>query len=69
MPEDEAVSAAADIVPSRRGFMRRAVSTLLSPLRNRRRFLPPQDDYLKRDIGLHERENPREYWEYWWHHS
>ncbi|WP_201411921.1 hypothetical protein [Mesorhizobium sp. J8] len=48
--------------------MRRALSALLSPLRNRRRLLPPQDDYLRRDIGLSERENPREYWDYWWHH-
>ncbi|WP_164772612.1 hypothetical protein [Mesorhizobium sp. M2C.T.Ca.TU.002.02.1.1] len=48
--------------------MRRALSALLLPLRNRRRLLPPQDDYLKRDIGLEEREMPREYWEYWWHH-
>jgi hypothetical protein len=48
--------------------MQRALLALLSPLRNRRRFLPPQDDYLRRDIGLHGRELPREYWEYWWHH-
>jgi hypothetical protein len=48
--------------------MRRVVAALFSPLRNRRRRLPPQDDYLRRDIGLHEREIPREYWEYWWHH-
>ncbi|WP_181183722.1 MULTISPECIES: hypothetical protein [unclassified Mesorhizobium] len=47
--------------------MRRAVAALFSSLRNRRRLLPPQDDYLKRDIGLAERELPREYWEYWWH--
>ncbi|MDG4879162.1 hypothetical protein P9273_29210 [Mesorhizobium sp. WSM4935] len=46
--------------------MRRALSALLSPLRNRRRLLPPQDDYLRRDIGLEER--PSEYWDYWWHH-
>ena len=47
--------------------MRRAVAALFSPLRNRRRLQPPQDDYLKRDIGLEERQMPREYWEYWWH--
>jgi hypothetical protein len=52
----------------RRGYMRRVLSVLFSPLRNRRRRLPPQDDYLRRDIGLNERELPREYWEYWWHH-
>jgi|GEM_PF-5814346 len=44
--------------------MRRAVAALFSSLRNRRRLQPPQDDYLRRDIGLHEPENPRRYWEY-----
>ncbi|BCM21868.1 hypothetical protein MJ8_56780 [Mesorhizobium sp. J8] len=68
MPDSESVSAAADKASPRRGYMRRALSALLSPLRNRRRLLPPQDDYLRRDIGLSERENPREYWDYWWHH-
>ncbi|TIU90201.1 MAG: hypothetical protein E5V74_00995 [Mesorhizobium sp.] len=68
MPDSESVSAAADYLPPRRGYMRRALSALLSPLRNRRRLLPPQNDYLRRDIGLDEREMPREYWEYWWHH-
>jgi hypothetical protein len=65
---DENTSAPADTLSPRRGFMRRVVAALFSPLRNRRRRLPPQDDYLRRDIGLHEREIPREYWEYWWHH-
>ncbi|MDX8538037.1 hypothetical protein RFM23_10425 [Mesorhizobium abyssinicae] len=41
------------------------MSALFSPLRNRR--LPPQDDHLRRDIGLGLRELPRDYWEYWWH--
>ncbi|MGX5804807.1 hypothetical protein ACWGS9_26660 [Bradyrhizobium sp. Arg314] len=67
MQGGESSSAAADNVPTRRGYMQRVVSALLSPWRNRRRLLPPRDDYLRRDIGLHERENPREYWEYWWH--
>ncbi|TGQ57686.1 hypothetical protein EN836_01915 [Mesorhizobium sp. M1C.F.Ca.ET.193.01.1.1] len=67
MPDSESASAPADILAPRRGVIRRAVSALLSPLRNRRRLLPPQDDYLRRDIGLEEREMPREYWEYWWH--
>ncbi|CDX42409.1 conserved hypothetical protein [Mesorhizobium plurifarium] len=68
MPDSEGTSAAAYAASPRRGYMRRALSALLSPLWNRRRLLPPQDDYLKRDIGLEEREMPREYWEYWWHH-
>ncbi|KUM25240.1 hypothetical protein AU467_04595 [Mesorhizobium loti] len=68
MPESDGVSAPADTLAPRRGFIRRAVSALLSPLRNRRRRLPPQDAFLRRDIGLEEREVPLEYWEYWWHH-
>ena len=69
VPHDARLSAAADTFASRPGYMRRAMAALFSPLRKRRRLLPPQDDYLRRDVGLHERENPREYWEYWWHHS
>ncbi|WFP64746.1 hypothetical protein [Mesorhizobium sp. WSM4904] len=68
MPDSEGISAPADILTPRRGFIRRAMAALLSPVRNRRRRLPPRDDYLRRDIGLDEREMPREYWEYWWHH-
>ncbi|MDX8445770.1 hypothetical protein [Mesorhizobium captivum] len=68
MPDSEGVSAPPDILAPRPSVIRRAVSALLSPLRNRRRRLPPQDDYLRRDIGIEEREMPREYWEYWWHH-
>ncbi|MEW6632207.1 MAG: hypothetical protein AB1440_15145 [Pseudomonadota bacterium] len=41
------------------------MSALFAPMYNRRRLLPPQDDYLRRDIGLHDREMPRNYWEYW----
>lgn len=68
MPDSEGVSAAADTLAPRRGFMRRLVSALFSPVRNRRRRPLPQDHHLRRDIGLRERELPREYWEYWWHH-
>ncbi|RUU13022.1 hypothetical protein EOD23_05750 [Mesorhizobium sp. USDA-HM6] len=68
MPDSESVSAPADILTPWRGVIRRAVSALPSPLRNRRRRLLPQDAFLRRDIGLDEREMPREYWEYWWHH-
>ncbi|WP_192251339.1 hypothetical protein [Mesorhizobium silamurunense] len=68
MPDSEGIPAPADILAPRHGFIRRAVSALFSPLRNRRRLPLPRDDYLRRDIGLEEREMPREYWEYWWHH-
>ena len=44
---------------------RRIMSALFLPLFNRRRLLPPQDSYLRRDIGLGDREVPRNYWEYW----
>lgn len=30
-----------------------------------RRRLPPEGDYLRRDIGLSEREVPQEYWQYY----
>lgn len=60
--------AATDGAHSRRGVAWRLLSALFSPLRSRRRRLPPQDEHLRRDIGLSERELPREYWEYWWHH-
>ena len=66
VPGSESVPAPADIPAPRRGLVRRTLSALLSPLRNRRR--PPQDDYLRRDIGFNERQLPREYWEYWWYY-
>ena len=68
MPDGTGVSASAVTLESGHGFMRRAVSALFSPLRKRRRLLPPPDDHLRRDIGLREREVPTEYWEYWWYH-
>ncbi|WP_156913502.1 hypothetical protein [Mesorhizobium sp. WSM3224] len=68
LPDSAGISATADFPAPRRGFLRRVLSALFSPLRNRRRLLPPRDDHLMRDIGLSERELPREYWEYWWHH-
>jgi hypothetical protein len=45
--------------------LRRFASLLFSPLRERRRRLPPQDDFLRRDIGLPERETWHDTWEYW----
>ncbi|MER8733704.1 hypothetical protein [Mesorhizobium sp. M0296] len=51
------------------GRLWRIAAALPSRLLGRRRRLPPQDDYLRQDIGLPEREQRREYWEYyWWDH-
>ncbi|MET2829963.1 hypothetical protein [Mesorhizobium shangrilense] len=71
MPDD---AANAEILPASgtvgrgtilgRGF-RRVASLLFSPLRERRRRLPPQDDFLRRDVGLPQRETRRNHWEYW----
>lgn len=68
-PETAATIVAFDHAPSRRGLASRIVSALLAPLRSRRRRLPPQDDYLRRDVGLSEHEMRRDYWEYWWWHQ
>ena len=57
-----------NLASSQPGHPWRTLSALLSWLFGRRRRLPPQDEHLRRDIGLSERELPREYWEYWWHH-
>jgi hypothetical protein len=51
------------------GRLRRIASALHSHLLGRRRWLPPEDDHLRRDMGLPEREIRREYWDYyWWDH-
>ncbi|KRB20646.1 hypothetical protein EB815_04560 [Mesorhizobium loti] len=42
----------------------RLASLLLAPLRKGRRRLPPQDDYLRRDIGLPELEELPRYWDF-----
>ncbi|TPK22981.1 hypothetical protein FJ872_04825 [Mesorhizobium sp. B2-5-9] len=68
-PPETAAGMAFDPAPHRRGFASRIVSALLSPLRGRRGRLPPQDDYLRRDVGLPEHEMRRDYWEYWWWHQ
>lgn len=48
------------------GRLRRFASKLPAYLSERRR-LPPEGDYLRRDIGLSEREVPQEYWQfYFW---
>ncbi|UVK40332.1 hypothetical protein LHFGNBLO_001785 [Mesorhizobium sp. AR10] len=48
------------------GRLWRFASNLPSHLHVRRRRLPAQDDYLRRDIGLSERDIQREYWQYYW---
>jgi hypothetical protein len=37
---------------------------LFAPLRKSRRRLPPQDDYLRRDIGLPDLEELPQYWDF-----
>jgi uncharacterized protein YjiS (DUF1127 family) len=47
----------------------RIASALYSHLLGRRHRLPPEDDHLRHDIGLSERDIQREYWQYyWWDH-
>ncbi|MER9721161.1 MULTISPECIES: hypothetical protein [unclassified Mesorhizobium] len=46
------------------GRLWRFASKLPAYLSERRR-LPPEGDYLRRDIGLSEREAPQEYWQYY----
>ncbi|QKD00886.1 hypothetical protein EB235_04750 [Mesorhizobium loti R88b] len=45
-------------------ILRRLASLLFAPLRSSRRRLPPQDDYLRRDIGLPELEELPQYWDF-----
>jgi hypothetical protein len=49
-------------------ILRRLASLLFAPLRKRRRRLPPQDDYLRRDIGLPELEELPNYWDFTRYH-
>lgn len=44
--------------------LRRIASLLFASLRESRRRLPPQDDYLRRDIGLPELEELPQYWDF-----
>ncbi|MER8718314.1 hypothetical protein NKH64_08105 [Mesorhizobium sp. M0999] len=46
------------------GRLWRFASKLPAYLSERRR-LPPEGDYLRRDIGLSERDVPQEYWQYY----
>ncbi|QND57684.1 hypothetical protein [Mesorhizobium huakuii] len=49
-------------------ILRRLASLLFAPLRKNRRRLPPQDDYLRRDIGLPELEELPHYWDFTRYH-
>ncbi|WP_214475276.1 hypothetical protein [Mesorhizobium sp. dw_380] len=44
--------------------LRWIASLLFAPLRSSRRRLPPQDDYLRRDIGLPDLEELPQYWDF-----
>ncbi|SDA50922.1 hypothetical protein SAMN02927914_00953 [Mesorhizobium qingshengii] len=44
--------------------LRRIASVLFPSLRKSRRRLPPQDDYLRRDVGLPELEELPQYWDF-----
>jgi len=46
------------------GLFRRLAALLFAPLRPSRRGLPPQDDYLRRDIGLPELVELPQYWDF-----
>jgi len=45
-------------------LVRRLATLLFAPLRSSRRGLPPQDDYLRRDIGLPELVELPQYWDF-----
>lgn len=46
----------------------RIAAALRSQLLGRRRRLPPEDDYLRHDIGLPEREELPHYWDFTRYH-
>ncbi|TRC74853.1 hypothetical protein FJV80_28380 [Mesorhizobium sp. WSM4310] len=50
--------------PLRGRLLRGLAALLFAPLRSRRRRLPPQDDYLRRDIGLPELVELPQYWDF-----
>jgi len=65
MPDEAPGEVLADSRPvGRRPLLGRLASLLLAPLRKGRRRLPPQDDYLRRDIGLPELEELPRYWDF-----
>ena len=67
LPVGEAAPVVGGQATSLLGRLWRFAANLPSHLYGRRR-LPPEDDYLRRDIGLSERIQ-REYWQYyWWDH-
>jgi hypothetical protein len=70
LPDDASSEVSAASRPVGRGpllgrVLRWLASLLFPSLRPRRRRLPPQDDYLRRDIGLPELvELPPQYWDF-----
>ena len=54
-----------NLASSQPGHPWRTLSALLSRLFGRPRRLPPENEYLRRDIGLSQSEMPLDYWEYW----
>ena len=66
LPIGEAAPVVGDQATSLLGRLWRFATNLPSHLYGGRRRLPPQDDYLRRDIGLSERDIQREYWQYYW---
>ena len=68
LPVGEAAPVVGGQATSLLGRLWRFAANLPSHLYGGRRRLPPEDDYLRRDIGLSERIQ-REYWQYyWWDH-
>lgn len=53
------------LASSQPGHPWRTLSALLSRLFGGPHLLPPENEYLRRDIGLSESEMPLDYWEYW----
>ena len=68
LPVGEAAPVVGGQATSLLGRLWRFAANLPSHLHGRRR-LPPEDDHLRRDVGLSERDIQREYWQYyWWDH-
>ena len=64
LPVGEAAPVVGGQATSLLGRLWRFASKLPAYLSEGRR-LPPEGDYLRRDIGLTEREVPQEYWQYY----
>ncbi|QKC80930.1 hypothetical protein [Mesorhizobium sp. NZP2077] len=69
LPDNAPSAVSAGARPVGRGpllgrILRWLASLLFAPWRKNRRRLPPQDDYLRRDIGLPELEELPQYWDF-----